>query len=106
MAHKIVKEWKTKAGPKAYVLLVHNTHYCGYVGIDKNHPWFEDNYNKHDDINVHGGLTFSDKIDDIDEPWLFGFDAAHLGDTLENINVDYMARECEKLAKQIQEGEQ
>ena len=31
MAHEIAKEWTTKAGLKAYVLYVNNSHHCGYV---------------------------------------------------------------------------
>ena len=111
MAHEIKKEWTTEAGLKAYVLYVNESHHCGYVAIPKNHSFNGDNYNEHYNIDVHGGLTFAGTINGINETWLFGFDAAHLGDATEYINspgdtfkdVDYMAKECESLAKQLVE---
>lgn len=35
---------------------------CGYVGIPERHPLCNVYYNDVEDIEVHGGLTFSDKI--------------------------------------------
>lgn len=58
-------------------------HLCGYVGVTKDHSWFQDSYNKHWDVEVHGGLTFSEFLKDEDESpdvWWFGFDCGH-GDT-------------------------
>jgi hypothetical protein len=83
---------------------------CGYVGVPSEHPWHGVGYSDSpsgkggfyaDDcpetvVNVHGGLTFSDKCDQ-DAPedsgichvpgpgrpadvWWFGFDCAHSGD--------------------------
>ena len=116
MSHTIEKEWTTKAGHNAYVLYVNNSHNCGYVAVPKDHPWHEDDYYKHYNIEVHGGLTFAGTITDIDESWLFGFDAAHLGDKtnmhgMEMLqepgdtfkDVDYMANQCELLSRQIKE---
>jgi hypothetical protein len=55
-------------------------HLCGYVGVPEGHPLFQREYNNcPSDIEVHGGLTFSDHFKD-DDRWYFGFDCAHLGD--------------------------
>jgi hypothetical protein len=74
-------------------LIVRNTLgvLCGYVGVPEGH-WA---YLRHYDdvpVDVHGGLTFSDKcqggdetraichIADDDRVWWLGFDCAHAGD--------------------------
>ncbi len=107
MAHTIEKQWVTEAGLNAYILYVNGSHHCGYV--ESPEKFRGDNYDEHYDIDVHGGLTFSDTIEDIDEPWLFGFDAAHSDDKPEYggtfKDVDYMTKECELLAKQLQKEE-
>jgi len=33
---------------------------CGYVGIDSNHKYYGKKYPDIDDLDIHGGLTFSD----------------------------------------------
>lgn len=61
---------------------------CGYVGVTKKHPMFGVDYSnkKCFDLNVHGGITFSNVcVDDICHPgknkvFWFGFDCAHGGD--------------------------
>lgn len=67
---------------------------CGYVGVDSSHAAFERNYDEVD-VNVHGGLTFSDfcspgndehgichivEDGENDRVWWLGFDCAHGGD--------------------------
>lgn len=48
--------------------------YCGYVQLPNSHPDFSKTYqNLSKQIEVHGGLTFS-------ENGKFGFDTAHFGD--------------------------
>lgn len=37
---------------------------CGYVGVPETHPWFKTSYNDVD-VDVHGGLTFSDQCQDM-----------------------------------------
>jgi hypothetical protein len=70
----------------------------GYVIINKEHPLYGKHYNDFD-IEVHGGLTFSEKVtqkmidnehwknyllqEDLDK-WVFGFDTCHYNDNLEN----------------------
>lgn len=71
--------------------------WCGYVGVAEGHPWFEQHYREHEDVEVHGGITFSDfcverdkehgicHIPDTGEPenvWWFGFDCAHSFDVM------------------------
>ena len=63
---------------------------CGYVGVHDDHPYFRRNYDELENIDVHGGLTFSDvcqaggkichKSDDGKVTWWIGFDCAHGGD--------------------------
>jgi hypothetical protein len=105
-------------------------HLCGYVIIPKNHQY----YNTSIDYNcfsleVHGGITYSDFMDDIEiegeKPFCIGFDCAHSGDLMPNYdteltkglyeamisagcvyrNVEYVKNECVKLAKQLKEVE-
>lgn len=64
-------------------------HFCAYVKIPKGHPYYGKAY---DDINlnVHGGLTFSEHIKE-DDPYIelgftpgywVGWDYAHAGDLI------------------------
>jgi hypothetical protein len=60
-------------------------HRCGYVGVPIGHSLFGLQYMDIDnDINVHGGITYSDKNGNYpiknNELWWFGFDCAHYGD--------------------------
>lgn len=157
----IEKDWYTKAGLRAIVVMTEMGHRCGYVGVAKDHPLYGVEYNessraiKESPVNepqgkrgimtllsaaltpdedwrldvvfdVHGSLTFSGQAKfDQDEPnkrWWFGFDAGHHMDApdlaaikdpqLRDIytgfpregtirTLDYMAEECESLAKQL-----
>lgn len=63
-------------------------------------------------FDVHGGLTYSrlTKPGDtypchVEEPtWFFGFDCAHSGDDFDGgQSLEYVAAECESLAKQLAE---
>ena len=100
---------------------------CGYVGIPKNNKHFDKNYGGID-VDVHGGLTFSDKCHETEDEttgvchskecsandtvWWLGFDCAHLGDmspayerpydygsTYRDFN--YVKREVSHLANQL-----
>ncbi len=77
---------------------------CGYVGVGLDHPWHGKDY---DDVNlnVHGGLTFSDGCEDGDDPaigichvakdgrpdpvWWFGFDCGHYTDLIPGMSGVY-----------------
>lgn len=89
----------------------------GYVLIPPGHPFHGKSYNEiHDmaEINVNGGLTFSELVDedmlkhwnDLDEEylgfWMVGFDTAHYGDTLERWPEESVQAETDRLAKQIE----
>lgn len=91
----------------------------GYVAIFKNHPYYGKSYDEID-INVHGGLTFSESGDktkelfkdiewiegDIKELnkdwWIFGFDTCHYMDSLENWPKEAVIAETINLKKQLE----
>ena len=109
---------------------------CGYVGVPEGHPYFGKNfYDVYDitqELEVHGGLTFSDFCahspdesrgichvpapGEPDRVWWLGFDCAHGGDAIpayhhkikDYMNIyrsfAYVKRQCEKLAQQIAEA--
>lgn len=108
----------------------HSGHWCGYVGVPPGHPLFGSGYDIEPHPDVHGGLTFAAKCQEdrehgichIPEPgrpehvWWFGFDCAHLGDispvhdthrrsygshTDTYKTLEYVKRECTKLAEQL-----
>ncbi len=96
---------------------------CGYVGVTKDHPWYDQDYDNIE-ADAHGGLTYGDRSGAYignDNPDLFwvGFDCAHLGDlvpgmeaTSKRLNLSraprssvyrdlvYVKLEVENLAKQ------
>jgi len=113
------KQWTTKAGLPALIVRAarsdevnkkregsNSGHLCGYVGVTKDHPYFEKYEGWGDDkkdpncvdgfpFDVHGGITltsFCDSDEEIegichivedgedDKVWWFGFDCAHLHD--------------------------
>ena len=83
---------------------VNNTWYCGYAVIPEDHPFYGADYDEvEDEIDVHGGLTFSGKLDDIDG-YLLGFDCNHYGDTPEVQDEEYALSECKKLVDQLIES--
>lgn len=51
----------------------------GYVALPKSHPWYRKHYDNIEDVQINGGLTFSEMIN---EMWVVGFDTAHSFDTL------------------------
>lgn len=115
---KIEKEWITEAGYPAKVVAQNMGHRCGYVIIPKDHPY----YNKECgeiDIDVHGGLTYSNET-------TFGFDCAHFGDAKDESimsekykklyadfpplfnegtvkTLEFCIAECEHMAKQFKD---
>ena len=92
-------QWQDEATGLACLMVRHPTlgHWCGYVGVAEGHPFFKKEYNDIDeDLNVHGGLTFTDSCyEDMelgqgvchvpspgepDDVWWLGFDFMHAGD--------------------------
>ena len=54
---------------------------------------------------VHGGLTFADRLKGQDDLWGFGFDCAHIFDRDDPKDFTYIESECTKLAKFLKEFE-
>ena len=114
-------------------LIVRNTeagNLCGYVGVPPGHPAHGKEYG-HDDykffgaVEVHGGLTYSDKcaghICHEPEPgrehdiWWLGFDCGHHMDVIPAMrtrgdwpddyatykDIGYVENECARLARQL-----
>lgn len=65
--------------------------WCGYVGVPSGHPWHKKHYHDLEELNeveVHGGLTYSDHLqgalgpdctnsDESNWLWWLGFDCGH-----------------------------
>jgi len=99
-------------------LLVRNAHFgnlCGYVGVPKTHPMYGET--DHDDLSVHGGITFSSTCDkgaldeahgichlpdpgEPDDVWWLGFDCAHAGDVTA-ISEIYMEKELRSMSDSL-----
>jgi hypothetical protein len=99
---------------------------CGYVGVPPGHPWHGKDYSDLDNVDVHGGLTYSRGCAEVgavchvpapgepDGIWWLGFDCAHSGDSRPGWadhfkfqeeysvyrDVEYVRREVERLAEQ------
>lgn len=82
----------------------------GYVGVGIDHPLYQQEYNDagfgraepERYLEVHGGLTFSGKMEDSDL-WWFGFDTNHCNDGPHTKNEQYVSEQCEELARQLAE---
>jgi hypothetical protein len=99
-------------------------HLCAYVQIPKSNKLYKNKLEAIEqlDFEVHGGVTFADDVFrvinapfdfDIDDSYGVGFDCAHATDIVpyhkalvcseivEYRNIEYVANECKKLAKQL-----
>lgn len=81
----------------------------GYVVIPNGHPLHGKHYDDID-VNVHGGLTFSESAnnlewDEIEEEdkdgWVVGFDTAHFGDNSQNWTLAHVQEETNDLENQL-----
>ena len=66
-----------------FKIVSYGTHPCCYVAIRKDLPIYKLDYcnEKLENIDCHGGLTFSDFVDFGDgKQWYIGWDYNHLGD--------------------------
>lgn len=126
------KEWTSEAGYPCHIVLVRGQHYCGYVTLPTDHPFYDVAYNqdvpdrfrdraeavlkgpvgKRGVVNVFIasglGLKAGDLFDvhgsiTYTRKGVWGFDCAHSGDSLEVQNLDYVTAECESLARQLKE---
>jgi hypothetical protein len=92
---------------------------CGYVGLTKSHPYFGKHYNEIENIEVHGGLTFSGYWEEFqDDLWYLGFDCGHFWDMAyqpttvtefpyvqsfkSNKSMAYVEEETRSLAEQLE----
>lgn len=106
------------SGYPMLIVRIHGSgHLCGYVGVHDSHPFHGKDYDDEalQEIDVHGGLTYSSDSGPGQEPdgfWWFGFDCAHAGDLAPGMatilkgtyrNLAYVQDECAKLAKQLYE---
>lgn len=108
-------------------LIVRNTSgaLCGYVGVAEGHPHFGKHYDDVGEVEVHGGLTYSDfcsgHICHVPEPgqpervWWLGFDCGHCWDLIPDMDrsyrmsgneciyrdVEYVRNHCTALASQL-----
>lgn len=128
----VEKDWTTKAGLRAVVVIHPAGHRCGYVGVPQGNPSHGKSY-ENIDADVHGGLTYSGGGKtypaESEKLWWFGYDCAHLGDArdpelmqgeykklydkglLRELDFEgdmvrslgYCVSECESLAKQLVE---
>ena len=76
----------------------------GYVGVPPNHPWFGKDYNELD-VDVHGGLTFSNKAAPKEQPdsyWWIGFDTCHYQDNKYNCSKEYVEQQTQQLKEQAE----
>ena len=81
-------------------------YYCGYVALPFTHPFYGKDYQDLDDIEVHGGLTFSGYLHHVAlDKYLLGFDCGHAGDDIKVHGEQYTLQECKKLVDQLIESE-
>lgn len=96
---KIELLYKEKYKGYNYYILNLGTHPTAYVEIPKKHELYGKHYDDID-INVHGGLTYSD--DELmlvkSESWFIGWDYAHAGDYV-GYYVDFLYNEVLKREK-------
>ena len=117
-------KWFEHAGLACIVHRGPSGAWCGYVGVEENHPYHGKSYDELDEHpEVHGGLTYgeveSDRCissNDGKKRWWFGFDCAHGGDLCPAFNgfdgfpgdvyrtMDYAISETKFLAEQIVKG--
>lgn len=89
---------------KSNIIPFYGSFWCGYVGVKDDHPFFNKHYNDlPGDIQVHGGITFSDYWNEKDIWWI-GFDCAHYDDRVNPKGIEFIKEQCALLAKQIMEA--
>ena len=117
---KVIKDWTTKAGLRAVILLVRGSHHCGYVELPERLGKPDYDESPIMELSVHGGVTYAGHLDEMD---VVGYDCAHYGDymkcpeelkgtDMEKLwsfddgiwrDEEFCTNECESLAKQISE---
>ena len=100
-------KWFVKEMPQLFALDFHMSRGWGngYVAIPKGHPWYGVSYwDLFQDIDIHGGLTFSQTAPNWaeehgfdPEDWVIGFDTAHFGDTIQKWDEQSVTEETKRL---------
>lgn len=82
--------------------------WCGYVFVPDNHPLKGIRYdeiwkNTTDDIECHGGLTYSEYglPQEASPTWVIGFDCNHYDDNPIDKDEDYVRHECRNIIRQL-----
>lgn len=85
----------------------------GYAAVPEGHPLHGVGYYDAN-IDAHGGLTFAEAADTLEDwlpvdlveslrgHWIFGFDTAHWGDTLERWPKEAVEAETKRIVDQLQ----
>lgn len=117
-------EWRYKGLPCVVFRIPGFGTFCGYVGVNSHHPWYESHYDSLDSsVIAHGGLTFSDRFPSSDlmnlrylsvpsNTWWLGFDCMHAGDLIPTTastvfqkgiyrDINFAKKETNRLADQI-----
>jgi hypothetical protein len=86
------EQWTTASGLPGLIARSRMGMWCGYVAVAADHPYYQRDYADIDDIDVHGGLSYSaacqGHICHVPEPgqpddvWWLGFDCAHIDDVV------------------------
>jgi hypothetical protein len=108
-SHKWIYTAKNGLDIECLIRRNHTLALCGYVVITSDNKLYGLDYDSiHSKINidVHGGLTYSDEGED---GWVIGFDCAHAGDLCPAFQYfdgiyrtkEYVISECEKLAEDV-----
>lgn len=120
---KVIKDWTTKSGLRAVILLVRGSHHCGYVELPERLGKPDYDEGPIMELNVHGGVTYAGNLPEMDNKYVVGYDCAHYGDymkcpeelkgtDMEKLwafdngvwrDEEFCTNECESLAKQISE---
>ena len=80
-----------------------NAYYNGYITIPKDSKFYGKDYDFiNEEIEIHGGFTFSDFVDD---KYKIGFDTAHYFDNENTQNVEFVLKELKNAVDQIIEKE-
>lgn len=106
-----IEEEFTCCGFKCIVLVNYAGLRCGYVAVEKDSSLLGVHYHEiEDNIRVHGGVTFSDWLDQVtwrDEDsnlWAFGFDCGHFNDISavdDALRYGIISDEMAKVRKQL-----
>jgi len=73
--------------------------YCGYVEVKKNHIYYEEYYDVLENIDCHGGLSYSGYRFN-DGVYYIGFDTNHIYSAPYN-NLAFVENECMDIIEQL-----